>query len=272
MKYLYYPIIILCCILSDLNVYSQFNPQYTEVTIETPNNTIITVLSLTGGELSSPLKTAIKNAMNNWWDGNIQYQDEATFSYNCHGYAWHVSEGGSKVWIIPNDENEYWNDGSYVEVEDESEATKVSYGSCDTSALLPMCINCPTENYCYVYLCPQSGDLCDHSAVTTDDLEYFISKWGFWCLVKHHKNTPPYLIQRDGLMYFKRCREYYNQDITSDFTKEDCCEFILQNVTVSNNSDVVLKTKNYDEHKQINEYIQIDGPFEIQIGSTLKIQ
>jgi len=48
----------------------------------------------------------------------------ATNSYNCHGYAWHVKEGGIKVWI--NSENydddleleeanvnTYWGDGSY---------------------------------------------------------------------------------------------------------------------------------------------------------------
>lgn len=52
-----------------------------------------------------------------------------SYQYNCHAYAWHVSEGGEKVWIGfdgSKAEDIYWTDGSYIEVP-ESKATKVSY-------------------------------------------------------------------------------------------------------------------------------------------------
>ena len=49
-----------------------------------------------------------------------------TFTYNCHSYAWHMSQGGGIVWINGRDEigphpengyylTPYWNDGSYYE-------------------------------------------------------------------------------------------------------------------------------------------------------------
>lgn len=43
----------------------------------------------------------------------------ATNNYNCHGYAWHVKEGGSQYWINnmlseASNLNAYWNDYSYV--------------------------------------------------------------------------------------------------------------------------------------------------------------
>ena len=56
---------------------------------------------------------------------------EPTWTYNCHGFAWHVSEGGSKAWIGWNTNtahNIYFSnlDLSYVEC-NPNEATKVDY-------------------------------------------------------------------------------------------------------------------------------------------------
>ncbi len=94
--------------------------------------------------------------------------DAPSYKYNCHAYAWHVSEGGDKVWIgiydspldKPIAEDVYWEDGSYYEVP-ESEATKVSYH--------------------------ETGD---HSAIRLSS-EWYQSKWGSWPLVKHHPNDVP---------------------------------------------------------------------------------
>lgn len=89
--------------------------------------------------------------------------DAPSYKYNCHAYAWHVSEGGDKVWIgrySSTAEDIYWTDGSYTEVS-ESEATKVSYH--------------------------ESGN---HSAIKLSD-EWYQSKWGPGPVVKHHLNDVP---------------------------------------------------------------------------------
>jgi hypothetical protein len=89
-----------------------------------------------------------------------------TWTYNCHGYAWHMMGGhpNEKVWIgywpARPAEEIYWNDGSYIEC-DETDAEKVSY----------------TGN---------------HSAITTSASGYYISKWGPWVLCRHRwDNCPP---------------------------------------------------------------------------------
>lgn len=95
-----------------------------------------------------------------------------TNKYNCHGYAWSVSEGGEKAWVglkryqyfdeseVVKAEDSYWLDGSYIEVP-EVFATKVSYH--------------------------ESGN---HSAVRESN-NWYISKWGDNALVRHHPNDVP---------------------------------------------------------------------------------
>lgn len=110
-----------------------------------------------------------------------------TAKYNCHAYAWHVSEGGDLVWIgfypldsnsIPNAENIYWNDESYIPITSEElyfEATKINYGECPS-----------IDN---------NGDLsddCDHSAIMTNEPNIVISKWGPGFLLKHPIDNHPY--------------------------------------------------------------------------------
>lgn len=90
--------------------------------------------------------------------------NNATSTYNCHAYAWHMTEGGKTVWMgwNTNPTSIYWRDGSYVETTSIKYGLKVSYG--------------------YV----------NHSAVTTAENDVFISKWGNWPLVKHRKDYGPY--------------------------------------------------------------------------------
>lgn len=93
---------------------------------------------------------------------NVIIVGPPSYKYNCHGYAWHVSEGGDEVWIGDSDgaESIYWNDDSYIEVP-LNIATKVSYGT------------------------------ADHSAIVYDSSR-FKSKWGDFPLVIHYPNDTPY--------------------------------------------------------------------------------
>ena len=84
-----------------------------------------------------------------------------TERYNCHGYAWHKSEGGNSVWIgleTTTAEDVYWEDDSYFQTTEQL-ATKVSYAG-------------------------------NHSAVRLDSV-WCQSKWGYGPLVKHHLNDVP---------------------------------------------------------------------------------
>ena len=148
-------------IANSLHVIAQTG--YTRVTnIKTPNNsTVQDTYVFTGTDLSytsTQIETMIVDLRANY--GGAELLDIPTKTYNSHGYAWHMSEGGSRVWIgypgsTTTAENIYWTDRSYIEVE-ESQATKVSYYG-------------------------------DHSAVRVDNT-WYISKWGEYCLVKHKPN------------------------------------------------------------------------------------
>ena len=108
---------------------------------------------------------------------NANFKEPASRTYNCHAYAWYVSEGGENVWmgyLDPSAEDVYWTDGSYFEVTSEDVngwvvAEKVGY---------------PNGN---------------HSAVTTTVVGTYKSKWGAWPLMEHSKADCPY--NSTGLKY-----------------------------------------------------------------------
>ena len=114
---------------------------YNTTTVYTPRTTAVEALTLTSGEYSSSQIIAIKDAELSAHP-NVTFLGDATRSYNCHGYAWYLSEGGlSNVWIQaydqffnPNVDN-YWTDGSYIQVCSESDADKIHYYSGDHSAI-----------------------------------------------------------------------------------------------------------------------------------------
>lgn len=148
-------ILLLLSILSLNNVFSQ-----TPTTIYTPKGTAVQALIVP--EMSAA-QIASLNAQVASQYPNAQRMDDASATYNCHGYAWHISEGGSRVWLNTPGDDTYWIDGSYNEVTNTSTyPAKVSYAS------------------------------DDHSAVTTAQADVFISKWGSWPLMKHNKNYTPY--------------------------------------------------------------------------------
>lgn len=93
----------------------------------------------------------------------------STRRFNCHGYAWYMTELSNPLtsprWIgyyATTDEDIYMTDGSYVQVPNEGYPGKVSYAS------------------------------DDHSAITTSQPGWFISKWGQTLLCKHQWNDTPY--------------------------------------------------------------------------------
>lgn len=72
---------------------------------------------------------------------NVTIQETPTSDYNCYSYAFHLSEGNtSRVWInpfttisTPNLSN-YWTDGSFIQVCNESDADKALYINGDHAA------------------------------------------------------------------------------------------------------------------------------------------
>lgn len=92
----------------------------------------------------------------------------ASITFNCHGYAWHMIDGGDPCVIADTtyrgDQNlsKYWTDSPiYVET-NSSNGTKVNY--------------------------PDGS----HSAVATDQEGIVISKWANWPLYRHAPSECPY--------------------------------------------------------------------------------
>ena len=258
MKPQYILILILTTIVYNINGYSQCGAGYNSGTRKTPKNSTINVCVWNGSnaDISISTSNAIKNAALDYWGDDPKFEciGNATSKYNCHAYAWHISEGGDQVWINTPNDDKYWNDGSYVETTNESEAIKVSYGDCNTCAT----IVCWDPYNLKFYSCTRCGSLCDHSAITTTDNGYFISKWGAFPLFKHHKNDMPYLIQPGGLRYFKRCEDNYSGQLSSNI--QSVCNVLLTNVTIQNNVNIEFK-----------DWIKINGTFNVPAGTTLNI-
>lgn len=96
---------------------------------------------------------------------NAVVLSDPTYSYNCHAYAWWMSEGGNARWM--NDPSAYISDGSYIQTtSSENIPKKVAY---------------------------YNGLTIDHSAVYTAEADpRLISKWGDRCLMKHKVLDCPY--------------------------------------------------------------------------------
>ena len=122
------------------------------------------------------LTDADKESIRQDWSSrypNAIYLGEATSKYNCHAYAWSMSEGGREVWM--NDPTLYMTDGSYTLTSStDLKATKIFY---------------------------YGGN---HSAVKSYG-RYFVSKWGDLCLFKHYPDDCPY--NSDHLRYYKLSME-----------------------------------------------------------------
>ena len=246
---------ILCCVYTSIAQYS----------VKTPaNSTVPDIGFFNGTDFNSSQIASIKNEILNNYSG-VEVVGNATQKYNCHAYAWHVSEGGSYVWIGVNTATAhfaYWNDNSYVGVP-EGSATKVVY----------------TGN---------------HSAVRMNS-SWYVSKWGNGPLVKHQPNNVPsgylptaqktyYIIGISGsdLVYFNGMKYTLNYPNPGTIT----WEIVNGPFTVSSsgNPGTVNKTSNsgggilraranggvvvadrYLTATQIN----IDGPNSVSSGTTI---
>lgn len=125
------------------------------------------------------------NSLNNYAKTafpNATYINTATRSYNCHSYAWNITDGGATCWINHSKLNDatsnsnikaYWSDFlGYTETTNEAEATKIHYYQ------------------------------SDHSAVKSSVPGYYESKWGSGPLMRHAPGYGPYT-NMDKRHYYK---------------------------------------------------------------------
>ncbi len=102
----------------------------------------------------------------------IEVYEDGTDDYNCHGYAWSIAQGGSRVWInnyLDNNLDPYWEDGSY---------TVYPYSTETHIAGL------------IVFYDPNIDQ--DHSAITISVPDYLISKMWYGVLALHRMDNQPY--------------------------------------------------------------------------------
>jgi len=162
---------------------AQFN-----VTIKTPKGTNVAALDYL--YLYEDYNQTEWESEDNYWltYGNVDSSEvtllaHSSIGYNCHSYAWHVSEGGDTLWINDLDANyndidnvnKYWDDDSYLET--------------------------TQSNHCKVFYHPETQN--DHSAVTTSQSGWFISKWANGPLVRHKYDNCPFWNSSVNLKYYK---------------------------------------------------------------------
>lgn len=144
---------------------AMFSPLYaqTSTTIYTPKGSA--VAALVNQESSSAQLAQYNNDAATQFPNATRLAD-ASAKYNCHAYAWHLSEGSTyKVWLDTPGDDAYWNDGSFIQVCNESDATKISYASDDHSAI---------------------------RSAQSIPLGRYDSKWGGWPLLRHAPTYTPY--------------------------------------------------------------------------------
>jgi hypothetical protein len=142
------------------------------VTIYTPKGTSVYVF-YNGPDFTQQEKNDLANWVHTHYPQAIILQ-EATPLYNCHSYAWNMSEGGPTYWMNTPEDDKYWTDGSYLEVSDAAKGEKVSY--------------------------PYG----DHSAIETSVDDVFDSKWGAYPMCRHARTHCPYDIPNYRTKYYAR--------------------------------------------------------------------
>lgn len=153
--------------------------------IYTPYGSLLPDAYYTPETLSAAAKQALRSLYESSYP-NAVYLSEATSTYNCHGYAWHMrSVNQTPVWIGKDctiSEDRYWEDHSYIETT-ESDATVVSY----------------------VEYIGHVNDL-DHSAIPTGTSGIVISKWAENPLFRHPIAHCPYVEPSNDFVvkYYKR--------------------------------------------------------------------
>ena len=181
---------------------------------------------------------------------NAEILTNASATYNCHSYAWHLTEGGTTIcwlnqWLdSPNNTlknlHYYWEDGSYEQTT-EANAVKIFY---------------------------YQGD---HSAVkSTTHTGKYESKWGSWPLVRHSPTYGPYTNMQNRRYYYRPCPPIVNFIgtvtrpivVAVDRTITSCGDINVQNVTVTNGAKLTLNAAGK---------VNIISGFDVQLGSTFEI-
>lgn len=170
----------------------------TQSNVTTPKNSAVVAFitpednASTRAAYDANYATANRILINYFNDG---YSSSGRF--NCHGYAWHMIEGGSPRWIgyyVTTDEDIYMTDGSYIQVCNETFPGKISWAN------------------------------GDHSAITTSTPGRVTSKWNRFPLMTHNLSDNPF-----GTVY-----KYYFSTKISGSTSPLCSgtrTFSVQNVS-----------------------------------------
>lgn len=161
--------------ITSQKAYSQVPPgpdygSVTPTTVKTPK----------GENVQGLIYTDIAEWISYWESLGILYINEfnwhanriapATHQYNCYGYAFHVSEGNSNVWL--NERSQYWTGNqSYISTTNWNIGRKIDFRS------------------------------AGHAAITTNDPAKVRSKWGKLPLYEHNTLECPYEI--DSIVYYE---------------------------------------------------------------------
>lgn len=147
--------------------------------VRTPKLTAVEVMQLTSADLTTAQKNSAKASVLATYPGTTFLAD-ATLTYNCHNFAWHMSSGGGIIAWMNQDNNtaapnihKYWTDGSYIEVCNSADASKIFYYSGDHSATM--------------------------STVVSGQYE---SKWGQSIRVRHAPTNVPAIYQGSNRKYY----------------------------------------------------------------------
>lgn len=151
----------------------------------------------------------------------------ATTTYNCHSYAWHMSEGGTTCTIAyyygDTDESIYWTDNSYTETT-ETYASKISYTS------------------------------DDHSAIQTSTQGIYISKWGDYPLMQHARDYGPYNMSS---------RDYYKLNPGVNGSSDELC--YNQERTYTSNTSITGSTYSWTRNTSLLDYVSGAGTTDYRV-------
>lgn len=188
---------LLLILVATITSFSGTAQTYNPTTIYTRKLTALQGELLTSADFTPSQKATIK-AQTLAQHQNATFLADATQTYNCHGYAWHLTEGNSNVvWINQYDRNsnpnvyKYWTDGSFIQVCNESDADKIHYYNGDHSAV--------------------------YSGVVNGKYE---SKWGQNIRIRHDPTDVPSI-------YNAQYRKYYaSTNVSGATSRADALKFI----------------------------------------------
>lgn len=145
-------------------------PSYSQTTTHTPFGKTVTCL-VANNDLTSAEKDSLALYVTSTYS-NVTILAPATYSYNCHAYAWLNS---SSLWMNGTQLQYFYTDDLYT--------------------------SCPEEAYSIVYY--YNGD---HSALHYNgtSFSYYTSKWGAFPLIKHAPTNVPASYQPSYRSYYKQ--------------------------------------------------------------------